>query len=78
MINLENKCITIEKEVYEIIEHVTYNDRMFAYLVNRNSEIDSMFKELVPNGKSFDCLDIEPELFKSVIINLFVQKFENY
>jgi hypothetical protein len=80
MINdLDNLVFKLDNEnSYELIENVVYNNQVYVYLVNIEDELDSIFKKLIKNEDGYALDDIEPGLFKDVLLPLFIKKFENY
>ena len=79
MINLDNKRFVLnDNTTYEVIEYVTYDNKIYVYLVNVDDEIDSDFKELLNFNGELYLNDIDSNLFESKIYNLFLEKFRKY
>ena len=75
---LEGKLITLDdNKKYAVIEVITYNNRLFAYLVNINDELDSIFKEIIIKDNDLYVDDIDKKIFKDKLLNLFINKISN-
>jgi len=73
MILENNVIITESKKRYLIIETVEYETRIFAFLVNDKNDLDTMFVEILDEGKLIKT--IVPEFFEGIIYPLFNEKF---
>lgn len=69
----DNVIITESKKRFLIIETVEYENRKFAFLVNDKNNLDTMFIEILDDGKSIKT--IVPEFFEGIIYPLFNEKF---
>ena len=71
--NLENKVIEAENgKNYLIIITVTYEERVFGYLVNKEDETDTLFMELCEDSIK----PIVPEFFEEFILPLFLKEIQ--
>ncbi len=76
--DFENKIITLDNgKSYMVIDTVVYENKTYAYLVNKFDELDSMFREIV-SGDNLSLNMIEKDLFSQKIYPLFIEKFSNY
>ena len=76
--NIENLLFTLENgKKYMIIETVQLDGKQYAYLVNRDNEIDSMFREVALTEEK-GLKEIDKDLFKEKIYPMFIKKFESY
>lgn len=79
MKELDNKTFVMEDGTqYEVIENVNYNGKVYLYLVNINDEMDSIFKQLKSKDNELFLEDIDSNLFKEHILELFLNKFKDY
>lgn len=79
MKELDNKTFIMEDGTqYEVIENVNYNGKVYLYLVNINDEMDSIFKQLKSKDNELFLEDIDSNLFKEHILELFLNKFKDY
>ena len=75
--DIENKILTVNGQKYLVMETVEYNNKKYAYLINKNNELDAMFREvIVDNGLKLS--NIDSDFFEKQIYPLFVEKFKNY
>ena len=73
-----NKTFILENgKKYSIIESVSFNDKVYVYLVNVDDKTDAIFQELFIDGDTLTLNDIDSEIFKSSILDLFIKKFES-
>lgn len=78
MNNLNNKIFVLDDETrYSIIETIDYDNKIYAYLVNVEDELDSMFKEIVIEDNNYSLNDINEELFKNELLPLFMEKISS-
>ena len=78
MKELENKIFVLDNgEKYSVVETVSYNNKIYAYLVNINDEMDSMFKEVCILDNEINLEDIDKDLFKKNIVGLFIERIKS-
>ncbi len=73
--DFNDKVITLGNgKSYLVIDTVIYENKTYAYLVNKFDELDSMFREISSMGLN----EIDKDLFSQKIYPLFIEKFSNY
>ncbi|MBQ6539223.1 MAG: hypothetical protein IJL76_02980 [Bacilli bacterium] len=78
MIELNDKTFILDdNKRYAVIESITYENKIYAYLVNVDDEMDSMFKEIVTDNNELSLQDIDKNLFRDKILNVFLDKFKD-
>lgn len=78
MIDLINKIFVLEDDTrYSIIETINYENKTYAYLVNIEDELDSMFKEVILEDNNYSLNDINSELFSTKLLALFIEKMSS-
>ena len=78
MKDLINKIFVLEDDNrYSIIETIDYENKTYAYLVNIEDELDSMFKEVVLEDNEYSLNDINKELFSTKLLPLFIEKISS-
>lgn len=72
---LENKVLTINNKEYFVVSVINYAGSAYAYLVNKNNEADSMFREVVTDkDNNLSVKIIDPSLFSKVLCPAFLDK----
>ena len=74
--NLEDKLLTLSNgEKYMIIESVSYENKKYAYIVNVNKDLDTLFVEMKEQDGNIVFDEIEQEYLEEKILPLFIEKF---
>ena len=76
--NLDNKVFTIENKKYLVIETVVFDNKNYVFLVNRENELDSMFREILNEDGNMIVKNIDPAIFNNKIYPMFLEKFQEY
>lgn len=76
--NIDNKLFTLSSgKKYMVLESLEYEGKKYAYLSNKDNELDTKFVEVkFDNNVSFS--EIEKKLLQEKILPLFLEKFANY
>lgn len=74
---LDDKVLTINDKKYVVISHINYGNHDYVCLVNKDNEIDQIFREVNVNGDELELNLIKPSLFTENVFPLFVQDLEN-
>ena len=70
-----DKIITMDNnQKYMVIEQVNYENEIYLYLVNNKDEKDAKFVK-IENDKA---VTIDPKLFETKILPLFLEKISKY
>ena len=71
--NYRDKVITLNNgNKYIVVEQVDYENGIYLYLSNRDDKLDNIVVKV--NGDSI--LQIDPELYETKILPLFLEKFK--
>ena len=69
-----DKVITFDNgNKYIVVEQVNYENGLYLYLLNKENNIDTM----IVKADGDRILSINPELYESKILPLFLEKFNN-
>jgi len=76
--NVDDKLFTLSNgKKYIVLESLEYEGKKYAYLSNKDNELDTMFVEFnFENGMMFK--EVEKKYLQEKILPLFLEKFSNY
>lgn len=69
--DLSNKVVTIEDEEYLVISCIEHKGKYYVYLVNKDNQEDTKFREVVKENDDIFFDPIDAELFQTEIFDLF-------
>ena len=74
--DLSNKVLTIEGKEYLVISNIEHNGKEYVYLSNKDDDSDTKYREVVKEDGEMFLQEIDNELFKNKIFELFAKDFQ--